>query len=121
MSLEYYGVPLKYIQEFCKACPTCEKAQPQTYRAPLKPIVEEEFLHRIQVDLIDMRHSPDGEFNYICHIVDHFSKYHILSALNTKSAVEVASVLEEKVLAYLGTPRIFHSDNGREFINQVLR
>ena len=29
-------------------------------------------------------------------------------------------MLEERVFAYLGPPRIFHSDNGREFVNQVL-
>ena len=28
--------------------------------------------------------------------------------------------LEERVLAYLGSPTIFHSDSGREFVNQLL-
>ncbi|XP_068240888.1 KRAB-A domain-containing protein 2-like [Palaemon carinicauda] len=34
---------------------------------------------------------------------------------------KVATMLEERVLAYMGPPRIFHSDNGREFINSVLQ
>ena len=72
---EYYGIPRRYVQEFCKTCPTCEKSKPQSCRPPLKPIVEEEFLHRIQVDLIDMRHSPDNDYNYICHTVDHFTSF----------------------------------------------
>ena len=29
--------------------------------------------------------------------------------------------MEERVLAYFGPPKIFHSDNGREFINQLIR
>jgi len=30
-------------------------------------------------------------------------------------------MIEERVLAYFGVPRIFHSGNGREFVNQVLQ
>ena len=74
----------------------------------------------MQIDLIDMRSNPDGDYQYICHVEDHFSKFHILFGLKTKTAVEVATLFEERVLAYLGPPKIFHSDNGREFVNAVL-
>ena len=53
--------------------------------------------------------------------MDHFSKYHVLFPLKQKTADEVASLLEERVLAYFGPPKIFQSDNGREFVNQVIR
>jgi len=118
---EYYGVTRGYVEQFCTSCPTCQKAAPNTVKAPLKPIVETEFLNRIQVDLIDMRQSPDRGYNHICHVMDHYTKFHIIYPLKTKTAQEVAFSLEERVLAYMGTPRIFHSDNGREFVNQVLR
>ena len=42
------------------------------------------------------------------------------SPLKGKSAAEIARLIEEWVLAYVGTPHIFHSDNGREFVNQLL-
>lgn len=38
-----------------------------------------------------------------------------------KTAKEVSMMLEERVLAYFGPPKIFHSDNGREFVNQILQ
>ena len=113
-------MPRSYVEQFCMTCPTCQKAAPNTTKAPLKPIVETEFLNRIQIDLIDMRHSPDNCNHYICNVMDHYSKFHIIYPLKTKTAHEVAISLEERVLAYMGTPRIFHSDNGREFVNQVL-
>ena len=72
------------------------------------------------MDLIDLRNSPDGEFHYIAHVMDHFSKYHILFPTKTKEADEVATLFRERVLAYFGAPAIFHSDNGHEFCNQVL-
>ena len=118
---EYYAVSRDYVQEFCKSCPTCELRKPQTVHEPLHPIIAKGVWHRVQVDLIDMRHSLDGEYCYIGHVVDHFSKYHVLFPLRSKSAVEVASMIEERVLAYFGVPRIFHSGNGREFVNQVLQ
>ena len=77
-------------------------------------------MERIQIDLIDRKHTPDGEFNYIGHFTDHMSKFHILFPLKSKSASEVARLIEETVLAYVGPPCIFHSDNGREFVNQLL-
>ena len=118
---DYYGVPRSYIRFHVKECPTCQLASHQTTKPPLKPIIEKEFLSRIQVDLIDLRQAPDGEYNYICHVVDHFTKFHVLYPLKTKSASEVAASLQERVFAYLGLPKIFHSDNGREFVNELLK
>ena len=74
-------------------------------------------MERIQIDLIDMRHSPDKDFHYIGHFVDHMTKFNILFPLKDKSADEVARMIEERVLAYVGPPHIFHSDN---VVNQLL-
>jgi transposase InsO family protein len=116
----FYGIPRSYIQEFCKNCPVCQLSVPQTVRPPLRPILASGFLNRVQVDLIDMRHDPDGDYKWIGHFMDHFSKFHVLFPLTRKTAQEVAEKLQERVLSYLGVPRIFHSDNGREFVNELL-
>ena len=52
---------------------------------------------RIQIDLIDMR-TPDGEYKWILHIVDHFSKFSSSFALRSKHAVEVS----EKLALWIG-------------------
>ena len=74
----------------------------------------------LQIDLIDMRHRPDGTFKWIGHYMDHWSKFHVLFALNRKSAAEVAMNLQNQIFSYLGTPKILHSDNGREFVNDII-
>ena len=119
----YFGITRGFVQEFCSHCPVCQLSQPQNTRPPLHPIIENEkdFLDRVQVDLIDMRHSPDNEYHYIGHFMDHFSKFHVLFPLKRKTAEEVSYMIQERVLAYLGPPKIFHSDNGREFINSLIR
>lgn len=75
----------------------------------------------LQIDLIDMRHRPDQEFHWIGHYMDHWSKFHILFPLMHKSAHEVALRLQDNVFAFLGIPRVLHSDNGREFVNSIVR
>ena len=42
----------------------------------------------------------------------------MLFPLKSKTAEEESYMLQERVLAYLGPPKIFHSDNGREFVQQ---
>ena len=117
----YFGITRGFVQEFCTHCPVCQLSQPQNTRPPLHPIIQNDFLDRVQVDLIDVRHSPDNEYNYIGHFMDHFSKFHVLFPLRRKTAEEVSYMLQERVLAYLGPPKIFHSDNGREFVNNLIR
>ncbi|XP_029953862.1 zinc finger protein 837-like isoform X2 [Salarias fasciatus] len=122
---QYFGVFRSLVQEYCNNCPTCQLKQPPVSRLPLPlplwPVVEDDdFLDRVQVDLIDMRHCPDGEYNYIAHFMDHFSGFSVLFPLKQRSALEVARMVEERVLAYLGPPRIFHSDSGREFVDRVI-
>lgn len=102
--------------------------------APLKPILASGFLticqviikslHIVydkvyfQIDLIDMRHMPDNSYHYIAHYMDH---WYILWPMMKKSAVEVAMGLVTLVFPYLGLPKILQSDNGREFVNEVIK
>ena len=74
-----------------------------------------------QIDLIDFRKTPDKGFNWIGHVIDHFSKFHIIFPLIRKEAEEVVENLVCKVFCYVGLPFLLHSDRGREFVNDVIR
>ena len=130
MQSNYYGVGRAYVQLFCKECPTCQSGQsqrqslpnaPTAPKPPMIPIEASSFMQRVQLDLIDMCDSPDGNYHYIAHFMDHFSKYHILFPLVTKKADEVSKMFTERVLAFFGPPHIIHSDNGEEFVNDLIR
>ena len=73
---------------------------------------------RWQIDLMDFRTCPDGEYNWICNVQDHFTKFCRLKPLKAKSAEEVALFLYELMGTY-GAPVILQSDNGREFRNNL--
>ena len=92
---QYYSITRSYVQKFCTTGPTRQLSQAQTIKAPLKLIIENNFLQRLQMDLIDMRNTPDGKFHYIAHVMDHFSKFHILFPTKTKEAEETACLKKE--------------------------
>ena len=74
----------------------------------------------LQIDLIDMRHLPDGNYKWILHCVDHWSKFNFAYPLESKHAAGVCEALDKNLFPYFGVPRILHSDNGREFINHLI-
>ena len=63
----------------------------------------------------------NGEYSYVGHYMDHWSKFHVICTLKRRTADEVANGLNQQVFPYLGLPRISHSDTGREFVNRVIR
>ena len=52
--------------------------------------------------------------------MDHFSKFHILWPQYNKTGAEVAEGIKTRVLPYFGLPKIFQSDNGLEFRNEMV-
>ncbi|XP_045451043.1 KRAB-A domain-containing protein 2-like [Melitaea cinxia] len=74
---------------------------------------------RCQVDLIDFQTQPDGNFKFIMVYQDHLTKFVLLRALQCKRAAEVAYHLNDIFLT-IGMPCILQSDNGREFVNNVI-
>lgn len=61
-----------------------------------------------------MTMKPSTEFRYILHLMDHFSKFHLISPLARKSAAEVNCALI-KMFGTIGLPHILQTDNGSEF------
>ena len=73
----------------------------------------------IRCDYIDMQSNPDGEYKWIMVYEDHLTKYCIVLPGKTKTAEETAEKLKF-IFSILAAPVILQSDNGREFVNQVI-
>jgi len=67
-----------------------------------------------------MRARPDGEYRWIAHARDHFTRFSWTRPLKTKEANNVAGFLLE-IFMMFGAPRILHSDNGKEFVAQIIK
>ena len=122
--MRYFGIPRSVIVAFHKFCPICNLKQIQVSQPRIKPIRSDDFLERFQIDLVDMRHNPcikNGRtYRWIAHVIDHFTHFHIIWALENKCAEEVVAGLESRVFAYFGLPQILQSDNGKEFKNSLM-
>lgn len=88
-------------------------------KRPLEPIVVSKVWERVQCDLIDFRHSPDGRFAWILHLKDHYSKYTQLYALKSKEAKPIAKCLSQFIMAFY-PPEILQCDNGKEFKGKLI-
>jgi zinc finger BED domain-containing protein 5/7/8/9 len=85
----------------------------------VKPIRSSNFNSRWQIDLIDFRTLPDGDYNWILTVQDHCTKFVWLIPLKQKTGLEVAKALFD-LFGIFGAPCILQSDNGKEFRNQIV-
>ena len=102
-------------------CFTCMKKNPVTkkIRGSIKPIFSKNFRDRFQVDLIDFcRLRKCNPFGVLMHWVmtlkDQATGLTHICALPRKQANLIAHKLQE-IFGLIGYPKIFHTDNGKEF------
>jgi len=67
-----------------------------------------------------MRYRPDGKFKWILHVKDHFSEFVWAYPLVSNEPELVAEKLLKQFYSF-GVPRILQSDQGKEFVAQVIK
>ena len=97
-----------------KHCAICSRARPSNAKGPLKLIQSKRVFERVQIDLIDMSNDADGDLKWICHMEDHFSKFHMMFGMPDKESSTVAHVVH-RWICWLGVMDILQNDNGTEF------
>jgi transposase InsO family protein len=67
-----------------------------------------------------MQSNPDRDMKFILVYQDHLTKFVLLRSVHSKRADEVAFHILDK-FATFGATNILHSNNGREFCNQIIK
>ncbi len=108
------------IEKHVSCCLSCAQTKGTTTTAPILeyPLSAGPF-DAVGVDLLQLPRSSQGSC-YILVCVDHFSRFVVLAPLRDKSAATVAHALVSHLICPYTTPRVFLTDNGTEFKNQVL-
>lgn len=119
ISQRYQGIPKRAVDYMVRQCRLCHTQRPGRRPAPIEAIVTERVMERVQVDMIDMRREPDGEYAWILHIKDHFSRFCMLYPLREGSHDEVVRCLLEW-MAMLGPPAVLQTDNGAAFVSDAI-
>lgn len=117
---QYGNITVTMIQTFINLCEVCSaKKCHKTSGIVEKPIVPKKMNEHAQMDLIDIRNQPDGDFKFILVYQDLLTKFVRLRSLKTKSAKEVALNLIQ-IFSETCAPKVLQTDNGREFRNELV-
>ena len=115
------NLPRELVQAFVSFCPQCAKKKPRPNAGiVIKPILSKAWAQRMQCDLMDFQSCVFGGFKYILNLQDHMTKFLVLRPLKNKKAATVAAELVD-IFSLIGPPAILHSDNGTEFVAQVVK
>jgi hypothetical protein len=115
----YVNISRAMVEKFIVSC-SCQLDRKHPGKPDdVKPIISSTFNSRGQVDLINMTAYPDGDMKWILHYQDHHDKMSYLCAMPNKEAKTVALELLPSFLMQ-GPPVTLQSDNGREFVAQVI-
>ena len=111
----------KDIAEYVRKCDLCMRFKPHKHQHPPArqwPIAQEK-LYRIHMDLVGpLPRSADGQ-RYIAVISDQLTRYIFTEALADKSAMAVATALQN-FISIFGCPNDLVTDQGTEFMNETL-
>ncbi|XP_025410739.1 KRAB-A domain-containing protein 2-like [Sipha flava] len=100
-SRKYANITTDMINIFLFLCETCQKKKKLGKKGLVsKTTLHTEFNSRCQIDLIDMQSQPDAQFRFILNYQDHLTKFIFF--------------------LIFGAPVLLHSDNGKEFVNNVI-
>lgn len=116
----YYWIPSIIIDIYLTCRVACQLRKPVKIHVVSTAILSLGFLTRLQMDLIDLQTPLDGEYQWILHCRDHFSKYSWAFPMKTKEARFIAEHLLSLFYQF-GPCKILQSDNGKEFTAQVIK
>ena len=123
----YWNITKSQVTTFidlCFICNTRNDTVRKKDKGPGVSIKSAGFRDRFQVDLVDFQNDPRSNHNgvtmrWLLVVKDHHTKYVWLRALSRKEAVLVTTELRH-LFHEIGFPLIFHSDNGKEFLNRLV-
>jgi hypothetical protein len=121
VSEKYWNITQKTARIYVETCFVCMKKNTtnKNVKGSIKPIRSWKFRDRFQLDLIDFRklrkRDPFGVLmRWVLTLKDHATGLTYLCALPRKRPHLVAYKLQE-IFGTIGYPKIFHTDNGKEF------
>ncbi|CAM4843984.1 unnamed protein product, partial [Rotaria magnacalcarata] len=120
---QYAWVPMDSVKLFISQCDICSKGKAiATFpkHLPEKSIVSYEYLTRLQIDLIDMQNMTDGEYKWILHTKDHFTKFSWAYPLICNDTKSIAEKLLQQFYLF-GLPQILQSVHGKQFVAKVIK
>ncbi|KAL6455441.1 hypothetical protein MHYP_G00361070 [Metynnis hypsauchen] len=119
ISTRYYwpGMTID-INKWIKECSTCQMSRPIKHQDEYTPIIVNEPWELVGMDLIGKLTVSSNGNQYICVLIDYFTKWVEAYPLASKSA-DVVTACIVQIIYRFGAPKRILTDQGREFVNQI--
>lgn len=118
----YWPGMFKDIVNYVKHCDICQKIKSEQYAPPGmlgKRIIEHPW-SVVAADIMGPFPRSKKGMKYLLVIQDLFTKWIEIEPLRNATGSLIKNALHDTVISRWGTPRVFISDNGTEFVNKVL-
>ena len=108
---------------FCQACSICLKVKPTytAHRAPLRPIISQEFNQRVQLDITGPFEISSKGNRYCLTIICCFTKFVKCIPVPNITAETVAIALIDHWISVFSVFQILQSDNAQNFRSNLIK
>lgn len=121
--LYYFTGMRQYIQDYVKDCPECQRYKASNQKPAglvQTPVVNQRF-EVLAIDLFGPLPKNDAGEQWVFIVEDTASKWVELFPLISATAEECAKTLINEIFLRYGCPRRIISDNGVQFVSQVMQ
>ena len=110
-----------FIRDKITTCHKCvARKSPVNRHQPMGHVPVSGKFERVAMDLLDVSVISSKGHKYILVVCDYFTKYTEAYPLTDKTARSMADALMDKWLPTFGFPLFLHSDQGKEFDNEMV-
>jgi transposase InsO family protein len=110
-----------HILKHTQTCLRCQQRKlSRTKKVPLAPLpIPDQPNVRVHADLFGPMLGTEKKSAYILCITDAFTKYAVVTKIDTKDAETVAKAIFDNWFCKFGIPAQLHTDGGKEFVNKL--
>ena len=122
ISEKHIGITQEEVQKYINECTACALNASIKEKTDMVPVISTAPWKHIQIDLIDFHEfsEQNNGFAWLLSCVCIFSKFLVTIPMKNKEAITVATHLIKDVFKILGPPDTLQSDNGKEFVAEII-
>ena len=120
--LYYYKGLHAAVKRYINSCHTCSSTNTRAQRIPIQEFPIPPFpFHTVAIDICGHFPQSSSGNRYVITAIDMLTSYIEATTSPDKSASSVATFLIDEIIPRHSTPTVLISDNGTEFVNDIIR